>query len=151
MVYDNDLTLSICLRCCDGREETDAGLDQRGGHRLARAVAAEFESGIAASHGVTLRGVNCMSQCKRACTVALSGRGRFTYLFGDLDPEIHSADVLAVAAAYADAPDGFLPRPSRPQVMRAGILGRVPPLGFEGDLVEPLPDLFQHHKETIKQ
>ena len=131
--------LSICLRCRDGREDLDADLDQRGGRRLALAVKTAFPDSAAARCGVALRGVNCMSLCKRPCAIALSGPDRFTYLFGDLDPTVHAGDVLAVAAAYADAKDGFLPRPARPEVLRAGILGRIPPLGFAGSLVEPLP------------
>ncbi|MDE0097855.1 MAG: DUF1636 domain-containing protein [Gammaproteobacteria bacterium] len=97
-----------------------------------------------ASWGVRLRGVNCMSNCKRPCTIALSGPGRFTYLFGDLDPTFHAGDVLAVAVACAEAEDGFLPRPARPEVLREGILGRIPPRGFAGDLVEPLSLTPQH-------
>ena len=126
--------LSICLTCRDGRESACG--DVRGGARLAEAVLAKVPG-----HGrppLGLRGVRCMSQCKRACAIALSGPGRFTYLFGDLDPTRHIADVLSLAAAYAEAVDGFLPRHERPEVMRAGILGRIPPLGFEGDLVELL-------------
>jgi len=138
MGHDDGLTLSICLRCRDGREDQDTDLDMRGGRRLARAVAAVFAASAAAERGVVLRGVNCMSQCKRPCTIALSGHSRFTYLFGDLDPKVHTDDVLAVATAYADATDGFLPRSARPEVLRAGILGRVPPLEHAGDLVEPL-------------
>tara|TARA_R110000868_G_scaffold39175_1_gene136582 strand:- start:2355 stop:2636 length:282 start_codon:yes stop_codon:yes gene_type:complete len=79
-----------------------------------------------------------MSQCKRPCTIALSGPERFTYLFGDLDPTLHADDVLSVASAYVNAADGFLTRQDRPQVLRAGILARIPPLGFADDLVEPL-------------
>ena len=133
-----ELTLSICLRCRDGRETRDATLDDRGGRRLARAVLARFAESEAARLGMRLRGVTCMSQCKRPCTIALSGPDRFTYLFGDLDPETNAPEVLAVAAAYATAEAGFLPRHARPEVLRAGILGRVPPLGHAGDLIEPL-------------
>ena len=149
MGNDYGLTLSICLRCRDGREERDTDLDQRGGRRLASAVQSVFAESTAAGRSVALRGVNCMSQCKRPCTIALSGPGRFTYLFGDLDPQFHTDDVLAVAAAYADAVDGFLPRPARPEVLRAGILGRIPPIGSAGDLVEPLQTLpSQSNPET---
>lgn len=136
IMHEDRLTLSICLRCRDGRETHDADLDQRGGRRLAQAVARAFPDSEAAQRGVLLRGVNCMSQCKRPCAIALSGPARFNYLFGDLDPTQHVDDVLSVAAAYADTEDGFLPRPSRPEVLRAGVLGRIPPLGFDGDLVE---------------
>ena len=135
---DDGLTLSICLRCRDGREDRNADLDRRGGRRLAHAVADAFPDSTAARRGVRLRGVNCMSNCKRPCTIALSGPGRFTYLFGDLDPTLHAEDVLSVAAAYAEAEGGFLPRAARPEVLRAGVLGRIPPLDFASDLVEPL-------------
>ena len=138
------LVLSICLRCRDGREDRNAGLDRRGGRRLAHAVADAFSDSMAASRGIRLRGVNCMSNCKRPCTIALAGPGRFTYLFGDLDPTIHAGAVLSVAAAYAEAEGGYLPRPARPEVLRAGILGRIPPPGFAGDLVEPLSLRPQH-------
>ena len=143
-VGDDGLTLSVCLRCRDGREDRNADLDQRGGRRLAQAVAGAFPDSRAARRGIRLRGVNCMSNCKRPCTIALSGPGRFTYLFGDLDPTLHAGDVLSVAAAYAEAEGGFLPRPARPEALRAGILGRIPPLGFAGDLVEPLSPTLQH-------
>ena len=137
-VGDGGLTLSICLRCRDGREDRNSDLGQRGGRRLAHAVAGAFPGSTAAHRGIRLRGVNCMSNCRRPCTIALSGPGRFTYLFGDLDPTLHAGDVLSVAAAYAEAEGGFLPRPARPEILRAGILGRIPPLGFAGNLVEPL-------------
>ena len=130
--------LSICLRCRDGRENRATDLSQRGGRRLAQSVAAEFGTSAAAERGVALRGVNCMSQCKRPCAIALSGRDRFTYLFGDLDPTLHAIDVLTLAAAYAGAPDGFMRRNDRPPVVQAGILGRIPPLSFSGELVEAI-------------
>ncbi|MEM8851234.1 MAG: DUF1636 domain-containing protein [Pseudomonadota bacterium] len=135
----HDLTLSICLRCRDGRETREADLAQRGGRRLAEAVARAFHASEAAQAGIGLRGVHCMSQCKRPCAIALSGPDRFTYLFGDLDPAIHASDVLKVAAAYARTPDGFLRRPDRPEVLQAGILGRIPPLGAAGELIEDIP------------
>ena len=138
------LTLSICLRCRDGREDSNSDLDLRGGRRLAQAVAHAFPGSTPARRGIRLRGVNCMSNCKRACTIALSAPGRFTYLFGDLDPALHAVDVLSVAAAYAEAEAGYLPRPARPEVLRAGILGRIPPPGFAGDLVEPLSPTPRH-------
>ena len=88
-------------------------------------VADAFPDSTAARRGIRLRGVNCMSNCKRPCTIALSGPGRFIHLFGDLDPTLHAGDVLSVAAAYAEAEGTFLPRPARPEVLRADILCRT--------------------------
>ena len=81
-----------------------------------------------------------MSQCKRPCTIALSGPDRFTYLFGDLDPDApgHIDALLALSSLYADAPEGFLHREERPEPLRAGILGRVPPPDTASALVSPL-------------
>ncbi|MEM8664865.1 MAG: DUF1636 domain-containing protein [Pseudomonadota bacterium] len=131
----NGITLSVCLRCRDGHERAED--DTRGGTRFARSILAA-RAGQLATHTDaperslpphTIRGVRCMSQCKRPCTVAFSAPGRFTYLFGDLDPADHAADVLAAFVAYANAPEGFLPRDARPAPLQAGILGRIPPLG----------------------
>ena len=85
-----------------------------------------------------------MSQCKRPCAIALSGPARFTYLFGDLDPQLHADDVLSVTAAYTATSNGFLLRSERPVALRAGILGRIPPLGCRDDLVEPLDSSHSH-------
>lgn len=127
--------LSICLYCRDGREARDTGPGRHGGRRLAREVAAAFD---AADCGVALREVNCMSRCTRPCTIALSGPGRLTCLFGDLGPTRRADDVLAAAVAHAVAENGFLYRSARPEALRAGILGRIPSIGLAGDLLEPL-------------
>ena len=129
--------LSICLRCRDGREAACG--DRRGGARLARAI---LDLG-SVPPGVSLRGVHCMSQCKRPCVVSLTAAGRFTWVFGDLDPMRHAAEVLALLPIYQAAPDGFLTREARPEALRASILGRLPPPDFDGDLVQPLTPDFQ--------
>lgn len=125
-------TLSICLRCRDQREDVNNHI--RGGARLAQAI---LEAGI--DHAaLSVRGVHCISQCKRPCVMALSGPDRFTYLFGDLDPTRHAQDVVELARLYVQSPDGFMARNERPPPMRAGVLGRVPPLGFSGTAVETI-------------
>ncbi|MEO0624266.1 MAG: DUF1636 domain-containing protein [Pseudomonadota bacterium] len=130
-------TLSICLRCRDGQEDSFG--DERGGVRLAKAVVA---AGVETA-GVAVRGVHCLSQCKRPYAVAISGPERFTYLFGDLDPARDVAAVIALAQLYAASPSGFMARDSRPESMQAGVLGRVPPFGWRGDAVETV-DLIPH-------
>ena len=81
-----------------------------------------------------------MSQCKRSCVVSFTARDRFTYTFGDLDPE-NPGDLDAIfnfAKMYKNAPEGFVLRNDRPKVMRAGILGRFPPIETTSDLVSTL-------------
>ncbi len=129
-------TLSICLTCRDGREDACAG--ERGGARLARAVVER--AATAGLSGLRLRGVRCMSQCKRPCVAALTAPGRFAYLFGDLDPQApdHAAALLALVPLYSAAPEGFLRRDERPEPLRTAILGRLPPPDTGSDLVTPL-------------
>ncbi len=79
-------------------------------------------------HGVALRGVECLSNCNRGCTVALRGAGRWSYVYGDIDPEIHLAPLLEGAAKYRDTFDGLIPWRERPEILRKGVIARIPPL-----------------------
>ena len=128
-------SLSICTRC---RQPGFVGPDdQRPGYVLAKAIHARFSDSAAAQLGVSLRGVRCMSQCKRPCAVALSGASKYTLVFGDLDPGTDAEAILELARQYAQAPDGLVARADRPKPLRAGILGRIPPLGLDGDPIDP--------------
>lgn len=128
--------LSICLTCRDGREEGHE--DVRGGTRLAAAVMRRIER--TKSSGFELRGVRCMSQCKRSCIASICANGRFTYVFGDLDPETpdHLDALIMLSRRYLKAPEGFLSRAERPEPLRASILGRLPPPETESPLVTRL-------------
>ena len=74
-----------------------------------------------------IRPVDCMSGCKRHCTVALQATGKTSYFFGDLLADDVSAEqVLACAALHQASRDGFLSRDARPERLRTGILVRLP-------------------------
>jgi predicted metal-binding protein len=127
--------LSICTTCRDGREASGC---LRGGVRLAQHILARNVEVTPAI--VKLRGVRCMSQCKRPCIASLCGHDRFTYVFGDLDPERsdHVDALLELVARYRTAPEGFLERSDRPELLRANILGRLPPLSSASQIVTHL-------------
>ncbi len=87
----------------------------------------EFDTG--AHHGLQVRGHACMSGCSRACTVTLQSQGKFSYYFGDLTPNPETAaQVIACAQLHQHSADGNLARNSRPELLRSGILARLPPL-----------------------
>lgn len=132
--------LSVCFRCKPEGWPGDAHA-RRPGADLADAI--EAEATRRAIDLEVLRDVRCMSQCKRPCVVAFSGDGRFTYLFGDLDPARDAAAVLEAFALYRTRPDGFMERFERPEVLQAGILGRVPPLIAGARQVEHRPPAVQ--------
>lgn len=132
-MIDGRPILSICTTCRDGRERADC---LRGGARLAQAVLARTDEKM----GLELRGVRCMSQCKRPCVASLTAHRRFTYVFGDLDPEKpdYIDALLDLVLRYKNAPEGFLARDERPNLLRANILGRLPPIGSQSTLVSSL-------------
>ena len=59
---------------------------------------------------------------------------------GDLDPECseHIDALFTFAEMYANAPEKFVLRNDRPEVLRAGILGRYPPIKTASELVSTL-------------
>ena len=77
---------------------------------------------------VRLVPVECLSNCTRGCTVALRGPGRWTYVYGNLDPALHMDTLIDGAARFAAAPDGLVPWRERPDHLRKNCIARIPPL-----------------------
>ena len=77
---------------------------------------------------VRLVPVECLSNCTRGCTVALRGPGRWTYIYGNLDPELHMDPLIEGASRFAAAPDGLVPWRERPDHFRKNCIARIPPL-----------------------
>jgi predicted metal-binding protein len=78
--------------------------------------------------GIALKPVECLSVCKRPCTVALAAPGKWTYVVGDLDRDLHLEDIVVGARRYAASPDGVVPWRERPLCFRKGVVSRTPPL-----------------------
>ncbi|TXM93176.1 DUF1636 domain-containing protein, partial [Methylobacterium sp. WL103] len=77
--------------------------------------------------GVTIEAVECLSVCKRPCTVAVAAEDRWTYVYGDLDPAASARIILDGVGLYAGTPDGIVPWKQRPQEFRKGVVARIPP------------------------
>ena len=79
--------------------------------------------------GVTLRGVECLSNCSSGCSVVLRGGAkRWTYVYGNLDPDTGVEIVLDGAARYQSTSDGLVPWRERPEHFRKNCIARIPPL-----------------------
>lgn len=118
------VVISVCTSCrATGGE--DLSVEERPGHRLLSGLRA---AGLPA--GVSVRPVECLSVCKRPCTVALTGPDRYTYVFGDLDPEQDVAALVVCAARFGETEHGFMLWRERPAALRRGIVARIPPLGW---------------------
>ena len=115
-----DVTVFICVSC-----KSPDGAPDKPGLRLLEACLRESSEA-----GLTVRPVECLSVCKRPCTVALTGEGKWTYVVGDLDGETGAADVVVAARAFGASRDGIVPWRERPLTFRRGVVSRVPPLRF---------------------
>ncbi|NJM73505.1 MAG: DUF1636 domain-containing protein [Scytonema sp. RU_4_4] len=74
--------------------------------------------------------VECMSACNRSCVICFATGSKYTYLFGNLSPDMSLsaiAGVLECASKYYTHPQGLLPWAERPEPLKKGILARIPP------------------------
>lgn len=119
----SDVTIFICVSCTAEGERSD-----RPGRILFETVSSAI--GRRQDCSAEVKAVDCLAVCKRPCTVALAGDGKWTYVVGDLSPETHADDVVAAALSYGATSNGIIPWKQRPQSFRKGVISRIPPLNF---------------------
>ncbi|GAA6615400.1 DUF1636 domain-containing protein [Scytonema sp. NUACC26] len=77
--------------------------------------------------------VECMSACNRSCVICFAASSKYTYLFGDLSPDLPLPAILSVlecASKYHTHPQGLLPWAERPEPLKKGILAKIPPMAM---------------------
>ena len=77
---------------------------------------------------VVVRRVQCLGVCKRPATVAVTSADGYTFLFGDLQTASGTAALMAFVESYRRSEYGLVPWRQRAEVLRKGMLSRVPPL-----------------------
>jgi predicted metal-binding protein len=83
---------------------------------------------------VEVRRMRCFANCTRGPSAAMRANGSWTYVFGGL-AERDAGALIEGARMLAGADDGILPWRGRPDVLKRGLIARVPPLDFsEADL-----------------
>ena len=113
--------LLVCTTC--KREGMDPEATRPGAVLHARLASGDLPE------GVTLRGVECLSNCSSGCSVVLRGGvQRWTYVYGNLDPDSGAEIVLDGAARYRNTADGLVPWRERPEHFRKNCIARIPPL-----------------------
>jgi predicted metal-binding protein len=88
---------------------------------------------IGASDQVKVRPVQCLSVCKRAATVAVSSADGYTFLFGDLQVDSGAAALASFVESYRKSNFGLVPWRERAEVLRKGMVARVPPMRWSPD------------------
>ncbi|HXW47881.1 MAG TPA: DUF1636 domain-containing protein [Xanthobacteraceae bacterium] len=111
----------VCVTC---RRAGEPDAEPRPGALLAAAT-----ERAASGTGVIVRRLRCLANCTRGLSAAMRCNGSWTYVFGGLD----TADAGALvegAALLAGADDGILPWRGRPEILKRGLIARVPPIDF---------------------
>jgi predicted metal-binding protein len=112
----------VCITC---KRPGEADSDPRPGTILACAT-----EHAAAGTEVEVRRLRCLANCTRGPSAAMRCNGSWTYVFGGLDVSCAEA-LVAGARLLAGAADGILPWRGRPEILKRGLITRVPPIGFE--------------------
>jgi predicted metal-binding protein len=116
--------VSVCITCktADGGEVVGSGMFE--------AVQAALGND---GTNVVVRPVQCLSVCKRPATVAVTSPDGYTFLFGDLQTESGTAALASFVKSYQNSDYGLVPWRERAEVLRKGMLARVPPLRWSPD------------------
>jgi predicted metal-binding protein len=69
----------------------------------------------------------------------VSSSDGYTFLFGDLETESGSAALTSFVQSYRTSDYGLVPWRERAQVLRKGMIARVPPLVWSPDDGRPPP------------
>ena len=112
--------LLICTTCRRPGMDPE---DVRPGTKLHDAL-----SGSALPENVTLKAVECLSNCDHGCSIVLrGGASRWTYVYGNL-AEDSAETVVDGTTRYAATADGLVPWRERPEHFRKNCIARIPPL-----------------------
>ena len=114
----------VCTTCKLADEAGHAASERAGArlHRALSALASDRQSPVA------IIPVECLSVCKRACTISFAAPGKWTYVYGDLPADTGADVILDGAALYGATSDGLIPWKQRPEALKRGVVSRVPPL-----------------------
>lgn len=119
-------TVTRILVCATCRAEGEPALPpgERAGARLLTAL----RDAAAEDATLAIVPVDCLSVCRRPCTVGLAAPGKWTYVYGDLPVDGGAALILDAARLYGATPDGLIPWKLRADAIKKGVVARFPPL-----------------------
>jgi predicted metal-binding protein len=118
-------TIYVCITCKrQGQQDSEPATDPRPGALLAAAT-----ERAADGTDVIVRRLACLANCTRGPSAALRCNGSWTYVFGGLDAA-NAQDLVDGARLLATAADGILPWRGRPDILKRGLIARVPPIDF---------------------
>ena len=121
---EGPVIVSVCTTCKTADGTTLVGPD------MFAAVRAAFGKD---DPNVVVRPVQCLSVCKRPATVAVTSPDGYTFLFGDLQADSGTQALASFVKSYQNSGYGLVPWRERAEVLRKGMLARVPPMQWSPD------------------
>ena len=121
---EGPVIVSVCTTCKTADGGTLVGPDMFAAVRAALGMN---------DPNVVVRPVQCLSVCKRPATVAVTSPDGYTFLFGDLQAESGTAALKSFVKSYQNSGYGLVPWRERADVLRKGMLARVPPMRWSPD------------------
>lgn len=115
--------VSVCTTCKSADGATVVGPE----------MFASVKAALGDDSNVAVRPVQCLSVCKRPATVAVTSPDGYTFLFGDLQTESGTAALLSFVQSYRKSDYGLVPWRERADVLRKGMVARVPPMRWSPD------------------
>lgn len=123
-----EVELLICSTCKQNITSDAPGQAPSAGTPRPGAVLHAKLSNAELPSGVRVRAVECLSNCSQGCTIAVRGPGRWTYIYGNIDPETQVDTVVDGVTRYAATLDGLVPWRERPQHFKKNCIARIPPI-----------------------
>jgi predicted metal-binding protein len=125
--------LYVCVTCRGtAAGAPDVPVAERPGARLFAAVGQRLAAADGGDgdgdRGIAVVPANCLSNCQRGCSAAVSASGKWTYVIGDLDPDQHAGDVVDFARLHRAHEEGVPEWRARPEHVRKHTIARVPPV-----------------------
>ena len=117
------IELLVCSRCRRGMTG-----ENREGEILSEALQTKT-----LPENVTVHKVNCLSNCSNGCTIVLRGEARWSYVYGNLDPQKHIETIVDGISKYLYSVDGVVPWRDRPEHFRKNCIARIPPIEIYND------------------
>lgn len=115
--------LLICTSC---RRPGRGRHDDRPGALLFEGLSARFKGWARREH-VVIAAVDCLSACSNACAAALQSPGKFTWVFGRLEPGRDEAALVEGVTQFCRTATGFIPHRDLPSALRGHLVARIPP------------------------
>ena len=122
------VVVSVCTTC--KTQDTAAAV-------VGPELLATLREVVTPGEGIAVRAVQCLGVCKRPTTAAVSGPDRYTFVFADLQPAEGATALRDFAISYTRSDYGLVPWRERAQVLRRGMIARIPPAIWSPDNGEP--------------